>query len=66
MAAGYFPRRLASFPGADTGLALLCRRLTQLAPPPNSEEISCNLNLNTHAHTVGSFILYSLHHSGTC
>lgn len=66
MAAGYFPLRLISFLGAGTGLALLCQRLTQLAPPPNSEEISCNLNLNTHARAAGSRVSYSLHHSGMC
>lgn len=66
MAAGYFPRRLISFPAAETRLALLYQPLRQLAPPPNSKETSHNLSVNTRARTAGSFILYSLHHSGTC
>lgn len=66
MSAGYFPWRLISFPGAKSGLALPCQPLTQPAPPPNGKEISCDPNPGTHAHMVGSFILYSLHHSGTC
>ncbi|XP_009887642.1 PREDICTED: NF-kappa-B-activating protein [Charadrius vociferus] len=64
MAAGYFPRRLISFLGAEPRLAVPLP--TTDAPPPGSEEVSRNLHLSTHARTAGAFISYSLHHSGTC